>query len=138
MSTTGRENSRGNTEKKINMTKQFLKDGFGWGFILWFIGYMLGILLFAVVPVGLLGWVIMPFGILITLWVLLKKVKGDSFRYYILIATVWTVIAIVCDYLFLVKVFKPADGYYKPDVYLYYALTLALPIFIGWKKDTLK
>ncbi len=138
MSTTGRENSRGNTEKKINMSKKFLKDGFGWGFILWFIGYMLGILLFAVVPVGLLGWVIMPFGILITLWVLLKKVKGDSFRYYILIATVWTVIAIVCDYLFLVKVFKPADGYYKPDVYLYYALMFALPILIGWKKDTLK
>lgn len=120
------------------MSKKFLKDGFGWGFILWFIGYMLGILLFAVVPVGLLGWVIMPFGILITLWVLLKKVKGDSFRYYILIATVWTVIAIVCDYLFLVKVFKPADGYYKPDVYLYYALMFALPILIGWKKDTLK
>jgi len=138
MSTTWWENFRGNTEKEINMTKQFLKDGFGWGLILWFIGYVLGILFFAVVPAWLLGWVIMPFGILITLWILLKKVKADSFRYYILIAIVWTVIAIFCDYIFLVQVFKPVDGYYKLDVYLYYILTLALPILVGWKKAAIK
>ena len=43
-------------------------------------------------------------------------------------------IAIVCDYFFLVKVFNAADGYYKLDVYLYYTLTFALPLFTGWKK----
>lgn len=76
----------------------------------------------------------MPVGILITLWVLLKKVKANSFQYYALMAATWTLIAGVCDYIFLVKMFKPADGYYKLDVYLYYFLTFILPIFVGWKK----
>ncbi len=38
------------------------------------------------------------------------------------------------DYLFIVKALKPADGYYKPDVYLYYAPTLAIPLFAGWRR----
>lgn len=119
------------------MTQQFLKDALGWGFILWLIGYVLGIILFAVVPPSMLGWIIMPMGILVTLWVLLKKVKPTTFRYYVCMALVWTLIAIVCDYFLLVKIFKPADGYYKLDVYLYYALTLVMPIFVGWKKRRL-
>ncbi|MEN9327972.1 MAG: hypothetical protein RI947_780 [Candidatus Parcubacteria bacterium] len=120
------------------MTKQFLKDAFLWGFVLWLVGYVLGIVLFAVVPTSLIGWVITPIGILITLWVLLKKVKADSRRYYVLLGVVWTLIAIVCDYMFLVQIFKPVDGYYKPDVYVYYVLTFALPTFIGWRKFAMK
>lgn len=116
------------------MKKRFLKDAIGWGFVLWLVGYLLGILLFAVVPPSLLGWSIMPVGILVTLWVLLKKVKSDTFRYYLLISVVWTLIAVVCDYIFLVKVFKPADGYYKLDVYVYYGLTFILPLLVGWKR----
>ncbi len=43
---------------------------------------------------------------------------------------------IIFDYFFLVKMFKPADGYYKLDVYLYYVLTFILPLVVGWgKKD---
>ena len=114
--------------------RQFIKDAFGWGFALWLIGYVLGIALFAIVPPDLLGWTIMPIGIVVALWILLKKVKGDSFRYFVLLAVVWVLIAIVCDYFFLVKAFKPADGYYKLDVYLYYALTLVLPLLVGWRK----
>lgn len=76
----------------------------------------------------------MPVGIIITLWVLLKKVKSNSFQYYLLLAFIWTLIAILFDYFFLVKVFKPNDGYYKLDVYLYYILTFILPLFAGWKK----
>jgi hypothetical protein len=117
------------------MTKQFLKDALGWGFLLWLVGYILGIIFFAVVPAPLLGWVIMPFGILLTLWVLYKKVKADSLGYYMKMAVAWMLIAVVCDYFFLVKIFNPADGYYKVDVYLYYALTLALPLVVGWKKS---
>lgn len=120
------------------MNKQFYKDAFGWGFVLWLIGYALGIILFAFVPPSLLGWVIMPIGIALTLWVLLKKVKGESFQYYVLLALIWTVIAVVFDYPFLVKMFKPADGYYKLDVYIYYALTLALPFAVGWRKKIVK
>ena len=117
------------------MNRQFYKDALGWGFALWLIGYALGIVLFAFVPPSALGWVIMPIGIIITLWVLFKKVKGESFRYYFLLAVIWTLMAVICDYFFLVKIFNPADGYYKPDVYLYYALTFALPLIVGWQKN---
>lgn len=116
------------------MLKQLLKDSFIWGFVLWLIGYLLGIILYFVFPHTLIGWVIMPIGIFIMLWVLLKKVKAQSFQQYVFLAFVWVLIAIICDYFFLVKVFKPTDGYYKLDVYIYYALTFTLPIFVGWKK----
>lgn len=132
------------------MTKQFYKDAFGWGFILWLIGYVLGMIFFALVPPAMIGWIIMPIGIIITLWVLFKKInpvkslpeqgaaepqvngaKGDSFKYYIKLAVIWTLIAVIFDYIFIVKALKPADGYYKLDVYLYYALTFILPLIAG-------
>ncbi len=74
-------------------------------------------------------------GTIITLWVLFKKIKADSFQHYALLAVVWGLIAIVFDYFFLVKAFKPADGYYKLDVYLYYTLTFVLPLVVGWHKQ---
>jgi hypothetical protein len=117
------------------MTKNFLKDSLGWGFVLWLIGYVLGIILFSIVPASLIGWVILPIGIILTLWVLLRKVRGDSFRYYLWLAIVWTLIAVIFDYLFIVKAFNPTDGYYKLDVYLYYALTLVIPLITGWLKN---
>ena len=116
------------------MTKQFVKYAFGWGFLLWLVGYALGMMLFAVVPVNLIGWVITPIGTALTLWVLLKKIKADKFAYFVKLAIVWTVIAVVFDYFFLVKAFKVA-GYYKFDVYLYYFLTLVLPLTVGWPKN---
>ena len=120
------------------MNKHFLKDAFGWGFILWLIGYGLGIMFFAFVPSSMIGWIIMPIGAIITLWVLFKKIKADSFRYYAGLAVVWVLIAAVFDYLFIVKAFKPADGYYKLDVYLYYALIFVLPLIVGWRKKVIQ
>lgn len=120
------------------MTKQFAKDAFGWGFILWFIGYALGIVLFAVVPPEMIGWVLMPIGTILTLGVLSKKVKGNSLGYYLGVAVVWTLLAIICDYFLLVIPFKLMDTYYKTDIYLYYGLTFVLPIAIGWRKTTIK
>lgn len=115
------------------MAKQFIKDALGWGFLLWLVGYALGMMLFAVVPVNLIGWVIMPIGTALTLWVLLKKIKADQFVYFVKLAVAWTVIAIVFDYFFMVKALK-VIGYYKFDIYLYYALTFVLPLVVGWKK----
>ena len=111
-----------------------MKSTFSWGFVLWLIGYVLGIVLIAFVPVAMLGWVIMPIGAAITIWVVLKKIERDSFTCYIGLAVIWTLMAAVLDYIFIVKAFKPADGYYKPDVYLYYALTLIIPIAVGYYK----
>ena len=118
------------------MNKQFLKDAFGWGFVLWIIGYALGMMLFAFVPTSLIGWIILPIGTVLALWIAFRKVKGDTLKYYCLVALVWVLIAVLGDYLFIVKALKPADGYYKPDVYLYYALTVAIPLFAGWKRTS--
>ncbi len=116
------------------MSKQFLKDSLGWGFILWLIGYVLGIILFFVLPTSLIGWVILPIGLTITFLVLLKKVKGETLTYYFLLAIIWTMIAVFFDYLFIVKALKPEDGYYKLDVYLYYIFTVISPLIVGWWK----
>lgn len=116
------------------MNKKLFKDALGWGFILWLIGYGLGMILFSVVPLFLIGWIIMPIGIAITLWILFKKIKSRSIKYYLLLSIVWALIAVIFDYFFLVKAFNPADGYYKFDVYLYYALTFLLPLLVGWVK----
>ncbi len=110
------------------MNKRLWLDVAGWGFLLWLIGYVLGFILFAVVPVALIGWYVMPAGIAITCLVLWKWIHLDSLRVAALIGIGWSIIAIVCDYVFLVKLLNPADGYYKFDVYLYYALTLTLPL----------
>lgn len=117
------------------MNKQLLKDGLGWGVLLWFIGYVLGIILFMVVPVGLIGWIISPIGVALTLWILIKKVKSNKFQHYVNLALVWTLIAVVFDYIFLVQLFKPEDSYYKLDVYIYYLFTFVLPLLVGWRKS---
>ncbi len=120
------------------MNKRLLKDGLGYGVMIWIIGYVLGILLFSVVPSDMIGWVIMPFGIAVTLWILIKKIHSTSLRYYGMIAFIWTSIAIIFDDLFLVSIFHPADGYYKFDVYLYYILMIVLPLIVGWRKSMKK
>ena len=118
------------------MNGRLLKDGLGWGFALCLFGYALSMMLFAFVPPSLLGWIITPIGTVLALWVAFRKVKGDSLSHYVLVALVWVTIAVVGDYLFIVKALKPADGYYKPDVYLYYALTMAIPLLAGWRRTT--
>jgi hypothetical protein len=118
------------------MSRQLLKDSLGWGFVLWLIGYILGIFLFFVVPPSSIGWMIMPVGIIITLWILFRRVNANLLQYYVILALVWTAIAVVFDYLFIVKAFSPADGYYKLDVYLYYTLTFMTPLVVGWWKTS--
>lgn len=104
-----------------------------WGFALWLFGYILGFIFFAFVPKDSLGWYILPFGIIATLWVLFKKIHREKFGCYVGLGFVWTIMAIVLDYFFLVKMLS-AVNYYKIDVYIYYILTLALPIAVGWYK----
>jgi len=120
--------------ERRQMNKHLVKDALGWGFVLWLIGYVLGVVLFAFVPASAIGWIIMPIGTVLTLWVAFRKVAGDNLRYFGIVALAWTSIAMLGDYLFIVRAFKPADGYYKPDVYLYYALTLAIPLLAGWRR----
>jgi len=119
---------------KIPQTKKalFLNTIF-WGFVLWLFGYILGFVFFAFVPKNLLGWVIMPFGIAVTLWVLFNKIARKESKCYFGLAIFWTLIAVAFDYLFIVKLLK-SPNYYKLDVYIYYLLTFLLPITVGWYK----
>ncbi len=110
------------------VNKFLLRDGLGWGFALWLFGYLLGFVFYAVVPPDLIGWYVMPLGIAATCLVLWKWVRLVSMRDALLLGVVWSAIAIIGDYLFIVKLLNPPDGYYKPDIYLYYLLTLALPL----------
>ena len=117
------------------MNKTLLKDTLGWGIILWLIGFVLGIILYKIVPVSAIGWVITPIGIVISLWVLIKKISAEIFSHYLKIAVAWTLIAVILDYLVIVKGLNPADGYYKSDVYLYYFLMFLLPVLVGARKN---
>ncbi len=114
--------------------KKLLKDGFGWGLLLWVIGYVLGIVLFMVMPQNLIGWAIAPVGTAVALWILIKKINEKKLNYYFALAISWTVIAVAFDYVFIVKLFKSAN-YYKPDVFLYYGLTFVLPFIVGYLKS---
>jgi len=116
------------------MNKQSIINNFGWGFLLWLFGYLLSFVLFFIVPPMTIGWILLPIGIIVTLWVLIKKVKAEAMSQYIAMGFIWLIIAIVFDYFFIVKALHPTNGYYKPSVYIYYALTLLLPIIVGFYK----
>jgi hypothetical protein len=118
------------------MEKKFILKTTVWGFVLWLIGYILGIILFFFVPKSLIGWVITPIGIVITLLVLFKKIKAKSLPEYLTVSVIWTLTAIVLDYFLLVKLFKPTENYYKLDVYFYYVSTFLLPLLVGWRKKS--
>ena len=116
----------------MDRKKIFLNTVF-WGLILWLFGYILGFIFFAFVPKESIGWCIMPFGVIVTLWVLIKKIKRGNFTCYLGLGIIWTIIAIAMDYLFLVKLLGATD-YYKIDAYLYYFLTVVLPVTVGLYK----
>lgn len=120
------------------MKRFLLYDVIGWGVGLWCIGYLLGILLFFIVPASYIGWILTPIGLCITLWILWKKVRADSMKKFFLLSVAWTLIAVLFDYLFIVQLLKPADGYYKLDVYIYYFLTFLLPVGVGWGEKSCK
>ena len=104
------------------------RDMLGWGLLQWFAGYLLGFVFYAFVPPASIGWFVMPIAAGLTCLVLWQWVRVDSIRDALLLGLAWSAIAIACDYLFLVKLLNPPDGYYKLDVYLYYLLMFALPV----------
>jgi hypothetical protein len=118
------------------MRKLLVNESLGWGTAIWCFGYVLGIALFFALPVALIGWTILPAGLAVAVWVMTTRVDEDRLASYAVVALVWTAIAVVCDYIFIVKAIKPADGYYKLDVFIYYALTFLVPLVVGWWKLT--
>lgn len=115
--------------------KQILLNTLFWGFLLWLFGYVLGIIFFAFVPQEQIGLYVMPLGALCTLWVLFKKIKREEFMCYIGLGAIWMITAVVLDYLCIVILFQSAN-YYRLDIYIYYVLTLIVPIAVGWYKKS--
>lgn len=114
--------------------KEKLLNTFIWGFILWLVGYIAGFILFFIVPKEYIGWVITPFATVLTIWVLMKKVKRPELMCYFGLGLLWTIMAVGLDYIFLVTMLKTGNVYYKPDVFLYYTLTFILPMIVGYWK----
>jgi hypothetical protein len=110
------------------MAKFIIRDVIGWGLLLWLVGYLLGFVFYALVPVALIGWFVMPFGIALTAFVLWRWVRIDRLSRAALLGIGWSAIAVIGDYALIVKLLAPPDGYYKLDVYLYYVLMLAMPV----------
>ncbi|HTY14461.1 MAG TPA: hypothetical protein VMC42_02035 [Methanoregulaceae archaeon] len=111
-----------------------IADTAGLGLFLWFIGWCASLVLFLYVPVDLLGWILFaiftPLTIAIT--VLWFRKRDLSMVYYLAVALSWTCIAVVFDYLFIVKLFG-VSGYYHPSVIVYYAETFLIPLLTGVK-----
>jgi hypothetical protein len=105
-----------------------VRDVLGWGLLLWLVGYLLGFVFYAFVPIALIGWFVLPLGTGLTCLVLWKWVRVESVRESLVLGIAWSAIAIVGDYFFIVKLLNPPDGYYKLDVYLYYLITFVLPV----------
>ena len=114
------------------VNKKFLIENFWWGFVLWLFGYILGIILIFFVPSNIIGWVITPFGVAFTWFILSKKIHLEKISEFVTLGIIWAILAIVLDYVFIVKMFNPPDGYYKLDVYFYYLFTLTIPVIYGY------
>lgn len=111
--------------------KEWIKDTCGLGTIIWLIGYLTSIVLFFSPFAGIMGWIITPVftpvTIVITWWWF--RARNLALTYYVAVGLIWTLIAIVLDYLFIVQLFQAT--YYGPDVFLYYALTFLIPVGVG-------
>lgn len=111
--------------------KQWITDMIGLGTGFWLFGYILSIVLFFSPYASSMGWILLsvctPVTIAITWWWF--RVREHPCVYYCKVGLVWTVIAIVFDFLFIVVLLQAT--YYGADVFVYYTLTFLIPVCIG-------
>ncbi len=116
------------------MVNRIIIDALGFGILLWVAGFALGMIFFPFIPVAYIGLpivaVIVPLTFLISYYRF--KEKGFDKTYYITVAVAWFLIAVIFDYIFLVRGFN-VQNYYDADLLAYYALTLLAPIVTGIK-----
>jgi hypothetical protein len=116
------------------LAKTTLVDGPLLGIFVWLIGYLAGIVLYFFLSPDILGWVLFAIFTPIVILLCYKRFgkREESISYYAFVAAVWLIVALVFDYLFLVKLLNP-PVYYKLDVYVYYASTFLIPFLVGVK-----
>ncbi len=113
--------------------KQAAKDAFLLGTGFWLLGYIASLLLYATPLYPVMGWIMIAVFTPVTLGITWRYFSSRSLplRYYAAIGLSWTAIAVVLDYLFIVLLF--AATYYGSDVFVYYAITFAVPVCVGWR-----
>ena len=113
--------------------KQWIKDTAGLGTGLWLIGYLASLVLFFTPFAGIMGWILLviltPVTIAITWWWFRPR-RRLHLKYYAKVGIAWVWIAIVFDYLFIVRLFQAR--YYEADVFVYYAMTFLIPVGVGF------
>ena len=102
------------------------------GFLLWVVGFALGMLLFTLIPASILGWyllvIIVPLTIIISLYRF--KERNESIKYFLFVASVWLLIPIILDFIIIVLTFN-VQNFYDIDLLIYYALTFIIPLSLG-------
>jgi len=118
----------------VKATRTTLVDAPLLGSFVWLIGYLAGIGLYFLLSPDILGWAL--FAILTPIVIILCykrfRKREESVSYYVFVGAVWFTVAVLFDYLFLVKLLNPPI-YYKLDVYIYYASTFLIPFLVGTK-----
>lgn len=125
------------------MEKGFAKkrrvDVFVFGILLWVMGFVGSLILYPFVSLDIMGWILFaiftPVTILISYFRFRKR--DMKFFYYLMTGVFWMLIAIVLDYIFIVKLLSSVD-YYKLDVFVYYIVTFLIPVGIGLIKNKKK
>lgn len=104
------------------------------GSAIWVLGYVASIILYSFVPNSLLGWILFVIFTPLTIYIAYLRFNGrkETVAYYSVVALVWVVLAIVFDYVFIVKAFN-TQSYYKADVFVYYLTTFIVPLVVGFK-----
>lgn len=112
--------------------KQYITDTLGLGIALWLLGYLASLALFFTPLAESMGWIITAVFTPLTIAVAWWRFRGRdlSLIYYAGVGLAWTVIAVMLDYLFIVRLFGTTT-YYAHDVFAYYALTFLLPVGVG-------
>jgi hypothetical protein len=113
--------------------QQWIKDTAVLGTGLWLMGYLASLVLFFTPFAGIMGWILLviftPVTIAVTWWWFRQR-QGLPLEYYAKVGIVWVLIAVVFDYLFIVRLFQAT--YYEADVFVYYALTFLIPVGVGF------
>ena len=117
---------------KATGIKTKLVDAVLLGSAIWLIGYIASIILYGFAPSSLLGWVLFVLLTPLTIYIayLRFRKRKETAAYYAAVALVWVVLAMVLDYVFIVKALN-AQGYYKADVFVYYLTTFIVPFAVG-------
>jgi len=120
--------------------EQLLRDTVYAGTLLWLAGYLASMAVyFSGLNYDFWGKVVLllyiPCAAVFAYWYF--SGRDLTLRYYAGVGIAWSLIAVVLDYPFIVLLFG-ANQYYGPDVYLYYAAMVLIPIGAGWyrKRET--